>query len=781
MTHASEAASHQDQEPRNTSTEDHVQQIEFLKNQLSRRTKIMSEQRAEYYRQLVALKEMLFQKARLGPGYEPDLLPEYSPTFDGDPDNLKKQFNEALAKALESKAKEYEKAALDRERDLQHQLNKYIDHCTKLSDNIKKKDGQITSLTARTKDLEVVIKEEKDRASKHDELVEELSKLKEENADVIEENSEMKSKIQGLTEENAELKQKMVDFENNKIKNLEEQLVITTEENEEISGKLAVALEEKSTVSLENQQLSEEVKRLSDRLTSLESDYSTLESESKKFQSQVDDLNQQVVILTDQRDHLESKAQNSDAQGQSQIKQMQELLEKKQQEEEDLKTKLETAIDKAREEEQDKFKDELSKLETQLAVVQAKYDQMETERDDLFKKVEKQSEMIEKLQTQSLAIAENYDEVDYHTLQQREQNLVNATSAMIDSTSELKETDEELRRHEEEALRLKEESRRAREEYERQSRLQQESLSRPSTRLESRPVSGLEDRPSSRNLSDYGDQSRPSSRHKDISLPSPHPMQPKEFLTKEFTSSVLPSSTPVPKEQIKNLEVFDRLEARARDMLSKISRRRLALERERRRHLESVLSAVRLLLNPMDTITAPLTKPLTPRPHAYHSTNQSEFSVAITPQSLNHTGRAQTRGFISPPQVNSLTLKPNYCRSCREFCHGEHVCDSPTTLDAMYTPRSHRFTQRSPRSVRRPSSAGMPEQSLVNMSMDTPHMDIPASPRSKVKVKSLPLSLSSPNRAERRQAIINLLSGKPSESVTNSYRISGTGVSPRKG
>ncbi|KAL0209811.1 hypothetical protein P9112_009895 [Eukaryota sp. TZLM1-RC] len=712
-------------------------QIDFLKNQLARRTKMMSEQRTDFYKQLIALKEMLFQKARLGPGYEPDQLPEFAPTVDGDADDIQRQFREAIAKAMEEKTKEMEKLAQEKEKDLQQQLSKYIEHCTKLSGSLKEKDAELKTAQNKTNSLEVSLKKEQSKTQDYSQLSDQFDEMEAENGRLKEKLESNITKVDQYSREIAELEGKLDEKER---------------ENGELKQNVEDYLSQISNLNAQIDKLKDqkelETGRLEAELSHLQASYKTLETKYNKLEEEFND-DSATVELEQKIQKLQEEKQLLEKEGRVEGQRVSELESTNS----DLNARIEELEKKLADSQSSSNleSERITQLESLLTQAKTETEALRQENKQLVEQVNKPRTPLpepdvtptQHRETSPIFRKEiEYSEEVYDDIQKKEKDLVSATQNIVETTTKLRETDRELAEQEKEAMRLRESS------------------------VKFKSTLPMEDVVSSTgNL-------RTDLTHTDL-LPSPHQKQHKNM---------------------EQLEVFDRLEARAKDMLDKISRRRAALERERRRQLEAVLSAVRLLLDPMPAARSTFTTKtprnnMTPRPFAYRCTPQANdatksFSAAITPGG-QWTQVSPLYSSTGSPQVESTSKTPNYCSSCREFSVGDHHCD--VTPRPGLTPRSGRRTYKRPVSAGEKTPVHLPEQKLVNLSMDLsklspapdPSDSYSARSTARLRNSSLPSSLSSPHRAERREAILQLLSGNE-EPVTNVYRFHGKGVSPRR-
>ncbi|KAL0228270.1 hypothetical protein RCL1_004413 [Eukaryota sp. TZLM3-RCL] len=766
--------------------------IDFLKNQLSRRTKMMNEQRADFYRQLIALKEMLFQKARIGPGYEPDQLPDFSPSTD-DPEEIKRQFRDALSKALDEKIKEVEKHAQAKERELNSQLSKALDQTSAISSDLKQKTASLATSQHRISELEAQLESEKSRLnqiSKLEEYIEELKKVH--NDDEVKHGlvvSELQSKIDSFGPEKEFLLQKIASLEQS-----------NCELNEKLSN---------------------------------QSDNHDMESIISDLTNQLNDLQSKIDSITIERDSALEKISYLELNNMDQNSEMQSKVAEL--------SAAKTSLEQINSELQNK----ISNFSQEKLELQQTYDNLQVLNSDL-------SNQINELQSKPDPSAELLVQIEELTelLAQHRRDLASSQvlNTELSNRIEILENEQAMaaQRSTVSAHSTVEHSERA------ESRVSMSRL------VESRTASGSEfsptETPRPPSITELSPSPRPVSSasvsRSKISTPRPYSAEafsPETSLhssTQETITSSFEASLPVmsedhlvsaakdvvrvstqmrqaeaelmvqekeamrlrekfqklPKDKMDQLEVFDRLEARAREMLEKIARRRAMLERERRRQLEAVLSAVSLLLSPGQQLPAPpvelpdstLSTPQYTRkipPRSFSSTGSPleyhQFSAMIAPHNAPHTPSPasvhfKTRSYPSPRHTSSS------CNTCSEFEGTTSLPQINTPLQAATYP-SPRRTKNTPRpvsSLPETVKALLPEQKLVNFTLDLdaiPKLKRPVeSPEPSYRKsarRSLPASLSSPNRTERRDALINLLAG---DEVTTYYKFSPTSYSPRK-
>lgn len=107
-------------------------QTDILRGQLARRTKMLAEQRALFLKQLLVLKEQIFQRNRLGEPYQPDLLELFNPQAwvdslmseegEGDEEKRRKELVDKMTARFNEERAKMEQSAKTMERELNSKL-----------------------------------------------------------------------------------------------------------------------------------------------------------------------------------------------------------------------------------------------------------------------------------------------------------------------------------------------------------------------------------------------------------------------------------------------------------------------------------------------------------------------------------------------------------------------------------------------------------------------------------------------------------------------------------
>eukprot|EP00792_Barthelona_sp_PAP020_P003988 TRINITY_DN1809_c0_g2_i1.p1 TRINITY_DN1809_c0_g2~~TRINITY_DN1809_c0_g2_i1.p1 ORF type:complete len:1197 (-),score=327.49 TRINITY_DN1809_c0_g2_i1:31-3621(-) len=294
-------------------------QTEFFKDQLDRRTNIMKEQRAEYYKQLMILKEQLYQRMRLGDGYQPDVLPDFGTNIDweGNDEIAKQQRKELIRKEVQKKLnvalKEQANKLNEKHRNTQELLQNKLEQ--------QKEDFQKESQMLESQLIEYQNKCEKnisDLQERNDEILhlrQDVTKLTKTNLDVESQLGDLQKTAQNdaktainnqilldrLQKENKEKDLTIQSYENDLIQ-LQQQIKDVEMVKKAEFDKIQKQFDEKNHVQAESQsELTDRVNKLNKTIDILSLELDTSQEHEKSLEDELQHANLEIEKL---RDHI---------------------------------------------------------------------------------------------------------------------------------------------------------------------------------------------------------------------------------------------------------------------------------------------------------------------------------------------------------------------------------------------------------------------------------------------------------------------------------------------
>ncbi|KAL0232247.1 hypothetical protein PCE1_002589 [Barthelona sp. PCE] len=349
-------------------------QCEFLKGQLERRTKIMRVQRSEYYKQLMALKEMLYQRMRLGEDYQPDLLPSFGKDLNFENANQGEEFKKKVSKLVKEQTRKLQERHKQKVKMVEEKMRQQDEENKK---EIEKLTKEHENAAGAKKELELELK----RAL--DEYEADVSSITEKYEGQITELQESRDKeVLQLTKDLARLED---DYEESttqiaKLSKLNDDLDLEVDfVKKELETKTSEVQEQREAIErLKNssQNSTEKIDGLTKELDFVKSDYDTyrdttqetiksLEFDRDSLMKRVDAKRQECEKLMIELDHVKSE-------GDSRMREVQDQYERAMREKEQQGQDTELKINRlerdlsAAEEELIKLRAHIRDLESQL-------------------------------------------------------------------------------------------------------------------------------------------------------------------------------------------------------------------------------------------------------------------------------------------------------------------------------------------------------------------------------------------------------------------------------
>ncbi|KAH7826272.1 uncharacterized protein MONOS_5353 [Monocercomonoides exilis] len=350
------------------------QQMDILKGQLERREKLLGEQRAMFYKQLLIMKEQLYQKSRIGEAYQADPTDVFQPEawIDGinqtneieSEEMQKKKIKEMQDKMMakwndEKKKLEAQIKLLERDRQsrLAEQDRKHRDELARLTEQLERlseeRDSQVQAMmTQHQKELEAIKTqlagvEEKMRKEKEEaitdamnefhmrleketrELREEAAALKKKASDLVLEGEELKRRIEAMKKEMGALEVAQA-ARQQEIKDLRR-------EKEELKEEV---LQTKAQDSLKNSQIAELTARLESAEREKEGEIQRNKEHIKDLEEKITMSEQRMKKVNDELSTTREKIKNKELEILAVQHELNQKLGEKAREIEDLKMEL---------------------------------------------------------------------------------------------------------------------------------------------------------------------------------------------------------------------------------------------------------------------------------------------------------------------------------------------------------------------------------------------------------------------------------------------------------
>ncbi|KAH7826264.1 uncharacterized protein MONOS_5345 [Monocercomonoides exilis] len=316
-------------------------QMDILKGQLERREKMLAEQRALFYKQLLNLREQIFQKNRLGDPYQPDGTDLFNPDAwldallgkEGgltDEEEKKRQtqllMDKLGAKFAEDRKKlENQMKLLERERnakilELEHNFREREGELeAKIAQMTEDRNQELQSLTElHNQEMSMLKKAHEDELQQlqHDKEEEMLrlqmeweARLKKETEELVEQARQHQVKVRELEKQCEELLLQLQQFKND-VDGLKETVKTQKEQIKQVTNERDVAKEElnqlKARTSLkasEIQSMEEKMRLMEEHITQLEADLlegKKKESDSKRRDNELQKLKDRMKAMEEE-------------------------------------------------------------------------------------------------------------------------------------------------------------------------------------------------------------------------------------------------------------------------------------------------------------------------------------------------------------------------------------------------------------------------------------------------------------------------------------------------